>query len=212
MIKLHHLRYSRSTRVLWLLEELGLAYELEIYERDPKTLRATEALRAAHPLGRAPVLEDGAVTIAESGAIVEYLAGVYGDGALARTPGAGDWAAYIEWLHYAEGSAMLGLIMALTGGREGLPPRPQAYATQSIEAALSHIARGLAGRDFLLGSFSAADIQISYVIDFAVNLGLLGDRQVLRDYLARLAARPAFQRALEIGGPMGLPLHQARPA
>ncbi len=212
MITLHHLRRSRSHRVLWLLEELGLAYELICHDRDPKTQRAPPALAAIHPLGHAPVLIDraagGTVTIAESGASVSYLIERYGDGRLAPAPG--DWvarAAYEEWLHFAEGTAMPPLVASLVGSLTGgLPPGLAGFTGQAIAGAIRQLELGLGERDWLLGEFSGADVQISYVIESMRQKRLLEAHPSLTRYLERMEDRPAYRRALAKGGPVALAL------
>ena len=118
MIIVHHLNNSRSQRILWLLEELGLEYDIKYYERDPKTLLAPASLRQVHPLGKSPVITDGTLTVAESGAIIEYLVEQYGGGRLAPPPGTPERLRYIYWLHYAEGSAMPPLLLKLVFDRK----------------------------------------------------------------------------------------------
>ncbi len=202
MIRVHHLRYSRSTRVIWLLEELGEPYELVSYDRDARTMRAPPELRDVHSLGKAPVIEDGGRTIAESGAIIEYLIATYGRGRLGPAPGHSNWPAYIEWLHFGEGTAMLGLIIGLfaDGGRI------QIYGEESRELALSRIENVVKEQDYLVGGdLTGADIQIFYVLDFAIAFDKLGDRPALTAYHKRLTERPAFRRAIEKGGPVMLP-------
>jgi len=206
MIKVHHLNYSRSTRILWLMEELGLPYEIVPYSRDPKTYRAPDSLKGIHPLGKAPVIEDGDLVLAESGAIVEYLVARHGGGRLAPAADTPEWAAYIEWLHYAEGSAMLPIMIhlmgALTGGNGGLG----AFAAPEIRHALAYIAGAVQPTGYLLAAFSAADVQMFYVIEAARMGGLLTDFPALTAYLERLETRPAFQAALDKGGPVALPV------
>jgi len=206
MIKVHHLNYSRSTRILWLLEELDLPYEIVPYSRDPRTFRAPDSLKGVHPLGKAPVIEDGDLVLAESGAIVEYVVARYGGGRLAPAAETPEWAAYIEWLHYAEGSAMLPIMIhlmgALTGGNGGLG----AFAAPEIRHALAYIAGAVQPTGYLLAAFSAADVQMFYVIEAARMGGLLTDFPALTAYLERLETRPAFQAALDKGGPVALPV------
>jgi glutathione S-transferase len=217
MITVHHLNNSRSQRVLWLLEELELPYEIKRYERDAQTMRAPAALRAVHPLGKSPVITDGADTIAESGAIVEYLVERYGNGRLAPRPGTPERLRYSYWLHYAEGSAMPPLVMKLIFSR---------MKTSKMPFFARPIARGIADRvlsqviepqialhlDFIeseLGKsawfagaeFTAADIQMSFPLEAATaRAGLDERRPKVMDFLRRIHARPAYQRALERGG------------
>ena len=203
MIVLHHLNHSRSHRILWLLEELGLPYELRLYERDPETRFAPPELKAAHPLGKSPVITDGRRTIAESGAIIEYLIHKYGRGRLAPKPGSSEWIDYIQWLHFAEGSAMLPLLLALYVGRlgeAGAPLKPR--IDSEIANHLGFIENELkGGHAFVCGkSFSGADIQIGFVLDAAEARGRLEPYPECRRYLEAMRARPAYRRAMERGG------------
>ena len=152
MIRIHHLNESRSQRIVWLLEELDVPYEIIAYERDPETRLAPRTLTAVHPLGKSPVLEDASVRIAESGAIIEYLAATYADGRLGRPFGSEEWPAYIEWLHYAEGSAMLPLMMKLYVSRLGDAGAPlHSRIEGQIASHLDFLAGAMDGRMFLLG-------------------------------------------------------------
>lgn len=205
-LRLHHLQMSRSTRIIWLLEELGVDYERVDYKRDPVTRRAPPTLREVHPLGKAPVLEVDRVVIGESGAIIEYLLETLADGELAPSSGAAR-AAFLEWMHYAEGSAMLPIMLNILGQfRGGLPPGIAQFAVPETEKTLAHIADSITPSGHLLPSgFSAADIQVHYIVAAASWLGLIGAHPKLTDYLQRLEARPAYLKAVEIGGPMFLP-------
>jgi glutathione S-transferase len=206
MIKVHHLNESRSQRILWLLEELAEPYELVTYQRDAATRLAPPELKAVHPLGKSPVLEDGDVKLIESGAIVEYLAANYGKGRLGLERGEPDWPAYITWLHYAEGSAMLPLMLQLYTSRLGEAAAPLHPRIESeIANHLGYISGELGGKAFLLGEhLSGADIQISFALEVARAFGKLQAYQNLSDYLDRLHARPAWKAALEKGGAYGL--------
>jgi len=217
VIVVHHLNNSRSQRVLWLLEELGLPYDIKRYQRDPKTMLAPAALREVHPLGKSPVLEDGDVKLAESGAIIEYLVQRYGDGRLRPSAGTPQWLRYTYWLHFAEGSAMPPLVMKLVFDRIEKGPMPffvrpiargiaQRVRSNFIEP---NIARQLDYMEaeltrsawFAGGEFSAADIQMSFPVEAAAARGGLDlSRPRLMDYLARIHAREAYRRALERGG------------
>lgn len=206
MITVHHLANSRSQRILWLLEELGVPYEVERYERDPETLRAGKELERVHPLGKSPVVTDDGTTVSESGAIVEYLLEQHGPGRLAPAPGAPERKAYLEWLHYAEGSEMVPLLFDLIAtwieGRES--PILQ-FVTPELDKQLDYLERALEGREHLLEQgFSAADVMVSFGLEFAEARGYLEGRPALRDYVHRLQARPAYARALERGGPYDL--------
>lgn len=201
MLKVHHLEQSRSRRILWLLEELGLDYELIFYERDPETWLAPPELKAVYPLGKSPVLEDDGRLLAESGAIIDYLVRRRSDGRLAPEPSSPLYDDYVHWLHYAEGSAMLPMMLTLYIGRLGeagapLHPRLDSEANNH----LGYIEQALEGKEFILGEeFSAADIQIAFVLDAARMLGRLDDRPTLCAYLERMHARPAHMRALKRG-------------
>ena len=193
MIVVHHLNNSRSQRVLWLLEELGVPYRIKRYERHPKTMLAPESLREAHPLGRAPVIDDGDVTVAESGAIVEYIVERYGGGRLVPAAGTPERFRYTYWLHYAEGSAVPPLLLKLVFSR--LPEAPMPFFVRPIARAISNraidkfigpqIARHLhyleteIGRSewFAGDAFTAADIQMSFPLEAAVSQGGLDSGQ-----------------------------------
>ncbi|TAL71971.1 MAG: glutathione S-transferase [Burkholderiaceae bacterium] len=217
MITVHHLNNSRSQRILWLLEELELPYEIKRYQRDPKTMLAPAALRQVHPLGKSPVVTDGALTLAESGAIVEYLVDRYGAGRLAPAPGTPERLRYIYWLHYAEGSAMPPLLLKLVF--DTIEKSPMPFFARPIAKAISGKAKGsfigpqiklhldylegeLGKNAWFAGSqFSGADIQMSFPLEAAAaRAGLDASRPRLMDFLARIHARPAYQRALEKGG------------
>jgi glutathione S-transferase len=207
MLIVHHLKFSRSTRVIWLLEELGEPYRLISYDRDPQTMRAPAALAAVHPLGKAPVIQDGDLTLAESGAIISYVLATYGRGRLAPPPGTPDWACHEEWLHYAEGSLVMPVLLPLLGGMMGgLPEALQRFVQPEIRKHLDYVGGRLQGRDHVMGAaFTAADIQLHYVLGIARTGGLLADRPAITAYLDRLEARPAFRKAIEVGGPLSLP-------
>ena len=212
MLKVHHLNNSRSQRILWLLEELGAPYEIVHYQRMSPIPLAPPELKAVHPLGKSPVITDGDITIAESGAIIEYILDKYGNGRLRPAAGTRDHVKYIEWLHYAEGSAMLPLLLHLYLGFLGdaaaaLKPRVDA----EIQSNLSYIRDALAGRDFLVGNgLSGADIQIVFVLEAANASGFLDTHPVLRTYLEAMQARPAYKRAIEKGGPYDLGANRRR--
>lgn len=203
MIKVHHLNNSRSQRILWLLEELGVPYEIVPYQRDAVTNLAPPELKAIHPLGKSPVITDDELTVAESGAIVEYLVRKYGNGRLAPAETSPDYVPYLQWMHFAEGSAMLPLLLALYVGRlgdAGAPLHPRIFG--EIANHLSYMNDSISEGGYLLGDeLSAADILNSFVLEAAKVRGLLDDYPNLVDLLARLQARPAYQRALTRGGP-----------
>lgn len=206
MVKVHHLNNSRSQRILWLLEELGTPYEIVHYQRMAPLPLAPPELKQVHPLGKSPVVTDGATTVAESGAIVEYLLEKYGHGRMRPAAGSPDHVAYVQWLHYAEGSAMLPLLLALYAGMLGdgaAPLRP--YIDGEIAKQLGYIAGSLGSRAFLIGDdLTGADVMISFPLEAAAAGDRLKDFPVLTGYLARLHARPAYQRALAKGGPYQL--------
>jgi glutathione S-transferase len=206
MIRVHHLNDSRSQRILWLLEELELPHEIVPYQRDAKTRLAPPELKAVHPLGKSPVIEDGAVKIAESGAIVEYLIARYGKGRLGPSPESAEWPAYIEWLHYAEGSAMLPLMLHLYVMRlrdAGAPLHPRILG--EIDNHLAYIAGALGERSFLVGdALTGADVEMIFVFETARAFGKLAAYPNLSAYLDRLHERAAWKRAVERGGAYSL--------
>jgi glutathione S-transferase len=219
MITVHHLENSRSQRVLWLLEELGLAYEVKLYKRNPKTLLAPPELQQVHPLGKSPVISEGGVTVAESGAIVEYLLDTHGGGRLRPAPGTPEQRRCTYYLHFAEGSLMPPLLVGLIFDkiREAKVPffiKPvvkgiaaqvdKAYTTPNVTRLMDFLESELQGRDWFAGpDFSAADIQMSYPLEAAAARGQLtpAGRPRLHGWLQRIHARPAYQRALAAGGP-----------
>jgi len=221
MIVVHHLNNSRSQRVLWLLEELGLEYEIVRYQRDAKTMLAPPELRAIHPLGKSPVITDGAAVVAESGAIVEYLVERYGQGRLVPPGGTPEKLRWTYFLHYAEGSAMAPLLMKLIFDRVETSPAPffvkpiaraiaqkvkSTYVQPQINQHLDYLEAELGKHSWFAGAeFSAADIQMSFPLEAAsARAGLNASRPRLMAFLERIHARPAFQRALERGGPYEL--------
>jgi len=221
MIIVHHLNNSRSQRILWLLEELGLEYEIKKYERDPKTMLAPPELRAVHPLGKSPVITDGANTVAESGAIIEYLLERYGNGRLAPPAGTPDKLRYTYFLHYAEGSAMTPLLLKLVFDRVETSPMPffvkpvargiaqkvkGVFVLPQIKQHLAYMEGELARSAWFAGDeFTAADIQVSFPLEAAASRGGLDERYPkLMGFLERIHARPAYKRALERGGPYEL--------
>lgn len=205
LLKLHHLEQSRSQRILWLLEELGLEYELVFYKRDPETWLAPAQLKEISPLGKSPVLEDGGRMRTESGAIIDYLVRRHGGGRLAPNPASDLYDDYVHWLHYAEGSAMLPMMLTLYVGRLGEAGAPLQPRIRSESANhLGYIEQTLKAKEFIVGEhFSAADIQITFVLDAARRFGYLDSRPALGSYLDRMHARPAHQRALELGEEAG---------
>ncbi len=199
----HHLNESRSQRVLWLLEELGASYEVKRYERNATTRLAPPELKAIHPLGKSPVVTKDGKTLAESGAIVEFLAESEAGGKLAVAPGHADRAAYLYWLHFAEGSAMLPLLLKLYVGMLGEAGAPlmQMRIEPEIDNHLSFANDALGANDWFVGNrFTAADIEMSFVLDAANARGGLARYPNLVRARAAQQARPAYQRALERGG------------
>ncbi len=200
----HHLEESRSQRVLWLLEELGLDYEVRRYPRNPQTRLAPADLKAIHPLGKSPVLEADGKVYAESGAIIEYFAETQAGGKLAVAPGDPARADYLFWLHFAEGSAMLPLLLKLYVGLLGEAGAPlmQMRVEPEIDNHLSFANAALEGRDYFAADrFTAADIQMSFVLDAAGQRGGLERYPNLVRVRQTQQQRPAYQRALERGGP-----------
>jgi glutathione S-transferase len=218
MITVHHLNNSRSQRVLWLLEELGVPYEVKRYERDAKTMLAPPALLAIHPLGKSPVIVDGAVTVAESGAIADYLVDRYGGGRLIPAAGTDERLRYTYWLHYAEGSAMPPLLLKLVFDRVAKAPAPwpisaiarriagtveNSFIGPQLKRHLDYMESELTAHPWFAGSeFTAADVQMSFPLEAAKSrAGLNAGRPRLWDFLERIHARDAYKRALERGGP-----------
>ena len=221
MIIVHHLNNSRSQRVLWLLEELGVAYEIKRYQRDAKSMLAPPELRAVHPLGKSPVIQEGAVTVAESGAILEYLVERHGGGRLAPAPGTPERLRYTYWMHFAEGSAMPPLLLKLVFDRIEKAPMPffvkpvaraiaqrakAGFVQPNIERNLDFMEGELANSDWFAGTqFSAADVQLSFPLEAArARGGLDAKRSRLMSFLERIHARPAYRRAIEKGGEYAL--------
>jgi len=202
MLTVHHLNNSRSQRILWLLEELELDYELKCYQRDTTTNLAPPELEAVHPLGKSPVITDGSNTIIESGAIIDYILRVHGQGRLIPTPGSVAHEQYLQWLHYGEGSAMLPLMLRMYTGRlpdggAALQPR----IDDELNRHLGYLNTSLEGVDwFVANTFSGADIQLSFVAELAPLLHPTGTFPNLAAFRDRLQARPAYKEALAKGG------------
>ncbi|MCE9657971.1 MAG: glutathione S-transferase [Burkholderiales bacterium] len=218
MITVHHLNNSRSQRVLWLLEELGVAYEIQKYQRDAKTMLAPPELLKVHPLGKSPVITDGDVTVAESGAIIEYLLERYGAGRLQPAPGTPERLRYTYWLHFAEGSAMSPLLMKLVFDRIETSKMPffakpiargisqkvkKVMVEPNLKRHLDYMEAELTKSEWFAGSeFGAADIQMSFPVEAsAQRAGLDASRPKLLTFLKKIHARPAYRKALERGGP-----------
>ncbi|MFJ2991414.1 glutathione S-transferase [Pandoraea sp. NPDC087047] len=231
MLTVHHLNNSRSQRVLWMLEELGVPYDLQRYERDPKTMLAPPELRRVHALGKSPVVTDGDLTLAESGAIIEYLVERYGhdghdgQGRLAPPRGTPERLRWTYWLHYAEGSAMPPLLLKLVAQRIASAPMPffarpiarkisgtlqSSFVDPQLALHFGYVNDALTKTGWFVGdTFSAADIQMSFALEAAVARGdASGDAKgrwpAITDFLERIHARDAYQRALARGGPYEL--------
>ena len=215
MITVHHLNNSRSQRILWLLEELGVPYEVRRYERDAKTMLAPAKLRAIHPLGKSPVITEGSRTVAETGAIVEYILDEYGQGRLIPPSGTEERFRYTYWLHFAEGSAMPPLVMTLLFGeipkRAPFFVRPVArmigatvtssFLKPNIEAQQALMDSELARGGWFAGdAFTAADVMMSFPVEAAQSRIGLGGHTRLSEWLTKIHARPAYQAALQKGG------------
>lgn len=221
MLVVHHLNNSRSQRILWLLEELDVPYKVKRYERNAQTMLAPPELKAVHPLGKSPVITDDGLTIAETGLIMEYVCDRYGQGRLAPVKSVGvdspERLRWLYWLHYAEGSAMPPLVLKLVFGvmPERSPalmkPLVKAVAGKAMEGFVDpqvklHVdywERELAASGWFAGAeFSAADVMMSFPVEAAASrVGFGADRAKLNGFLGRIHARPAYQRALERGGP-----------
>ena len=206
MLTVHHLNNSRSQRILWLLEELEVPYRIEMYQRLSPIPLAPPELKQVHPLGKSPVITDQGHTIAESGAVIEYILDRYGGGRLRPDRETDDYVRHTEWLYYAEGSAMLPLLLHLYAGflGEGAAPLRDRIDSE-IANHLSYIAGAVGGREFIIGhALTGADIQIAFVLEAAEASGFSKDRPALKTYLARLQERPAYKRAIDKGGPYDL--------
>lgn len=203
MIEVHHLNNSRSQRVLWLLEELGLDYKIVKHTRDATTNLAPPSLLAIHPLGKSPVIRDDGTVVIESGAILEYIVRKYGKGKLAPGESSPLWIKYLQLMHYAEGSAMLPVMLKLYAsrlGEAGKPLEPRIHG--ELDNHLGFLDKELGDKPWFLGNeLSAADIQLSFVIQAARMLYGLQKFPNLAAFLERIHARPAYKRGLEKGGP-----------
>jgi glutathione S-transferase len=202
MIIVHHLDDSRSQRILWLLEELGLPYEIRQHKRDPATRLAPPELRQIHALGKSPVIEDGAKVVAESGAIIDYVLRHYGDGRLAPAPSTSEYDDYVHWMHYAEGSGMPALIIRINVARVGEAAAPALpRLDDEISLQLGYLNDALKGRQYILGrEFSAADIQLSFIGELAgARFGIDGYPHI-KAWVQRFQGRPAHLAALAKGG------------
>jgi glutathione S-transferase len=220
MITVHHLNNSRSQRVLWLLEELGVPYEIKKYKRNPKTSLAPPELLAIHPLGKSPVITDGDLTLAESGAILEYLVERHGRGKWAPPPGSSERIRYNYWMHFAEGTAMPPLVMKLVFNRIERAPMPffakpvaralskktkDGFIDPNIDRNAAYVESELARSEWFAGNeITAADVQMSFPVEALLVRGRNADRPNMKRFLERIHARPAYKRALERGGEFSL--------
>ncbi len=218
MLTVHHLENSRSQRILWALEELGVPYEVKRYERDKVTSLAPESLKKIHPLGKSPVITDGDLTIAESGAIIDYLVTTYGDGALVPDINSPEHREYNYWLHYAEGSLMPPLLLKIVFDKVTTSPMPffirpiakgiskkvnESYIGPSIKGNFDFIENHLQKNEwFSGGKLTGADIQMSFPLEASVSSGAVSDNYPkITTYVKRIQSRPAYKKALETGGP-----------
>ena len=216
MIRIHHLEHSRSQRILWLLEELGIPYEIVHYKRDPKTMLAPDALRKIHPLGKSPILEEDGVIVAETGAIIEYIVDRHGGGRLKPAAGTPEARSWTYWLHYAEGSAMPPLLMKLVFQRlpenanalmrplvKGVASRAEAgFVDPRLKEHMEYWDQSLAETGWFAGKdFSAADIIMSFPLEAATSRADAASYRHVSDFLKRIHARPAYVTALSKGGP-----------
>ena len=220
MITVHHLNNSRSQRVLWLLEELQLEYVVKRYDRDSRSMLAPASLKAVHPLGKSPVISDGENTIAESGAIIDYLVQRHGGGRLVPAEGTPERLRYTYWLHYAEGSAMPPLLLSLVFSKLKQAPAPflirpivrgiadkvmNGFVDPQLKTHLDYMEAELGKHEWFAGpEFTAADVQMSFPVEAAALRSVETSRPRLAAFLERIHARPAYIRALERGGPYTL--------
>jgi glutathione S-transferase len=202
MITIHHLNKSRSKRVIWLLEELVMPYNIVEHQRDPITNLSPESLKLVHPLAKAPVIIDGDITLCESGAVMEYILNQTPSNTLRPAKDCKEYYQYLEWLHFAEGSLSLPIISSLLMSmetRDGTKPL-DGYIAKELHLDLSYIENTLCVRDYFAGDcFSAADIMMSVILEMAESLGLLENRQKTKDYLVKMKQREAFQKATKFG-------------
>ncbi len=221
MIKLHHLENSRSQRILWLLEELSVEYEIVHYKRDPKTMLAPASLRAIHPLGKSPVITDGDRVVAESGAIIEYLIDRYGQGRLRPASGTPELDDYRYWLHFAEGTLMPYLVMKLVFTKVETGPMPffirpiarriskevgKRFIDPNLHQIMQYLEAYLSKHTWFAGdTVTGADVQMSFAMEALVSRAAqIQPYPNIRGYVQRMRALPAYQRALEQGGPLVL--------
>jgi glutathione S-transferase len=213
VLKVHHLTHSRSQRILWLMEELGLDYEIVVHPRDPVTVRSPASLFKIHPLGKGPTIEHDGKALTESGAIIDYITRRVAGGRLSLPESHPEFADYCFWLHYAEGSAMGPVVFDLLDGMtgNGCGEALRGFFMNEIAHSFAYMTDVLSKQPhFLKSGFSAADINMTWVLELAEPCGHLEGRPVLTEYVRRMQARPAYQRAMEKGGEQNL--HLFRPA
>ena len=221
MITIHHLNNSRSQRILWLLEELNLPYDIKFYQRDAKTMLAPPELKKIHPLGKSPVLTDGPHTIAESGAIIEYITRRHGGGRMQPAQGSDEELRFTYWMHYAEGTLMPPLLVSLIFGEIAKAPLPffvkpvvnkivstvkERFIRPQLKLNLDYIEQELSKSEWFAGHlFSAADIMMSFPLEAASTRGGIESRPNIARFLSKIHARPAYQEAVRKGGPFSIP-------
>ncbi|SQD76497.1 glutathione S-transferase family protein [Moritella yayanosii] len=200
MIKLHHLNKSRSKRIIWLLEELGVDYEVIAYQRDSQTFLAPAELKAIHPLGKSPVIEDDGLVIAESGAITEYLINKYAADKLAPKPLSPEYVAYSQWIHFAESSAILPLLLKMFVDKDGCKTNfMAAYADSEIAKVISYFDASLEGKTYLIAEqLTGADIMMSFIVEILANNKVLDNFANLARYNKQLHSHNALLKAVEI--------------
>ncbi|OLQ93185.1 glutathione S-transferase [Vibrio panuliri] len=200
MITLHHLNQSRSKRIIWLLEELGIDYQITPYLRDSQTFLAPPELKAVHPLGKSPVIEEDGMIIAESGAITEYLISKYAQGELEPLRGTDEHTDYIQWLHFAESSAALPLLLKVFLAKDGAPTNFLAeYAESELEKVMSYVDERLAGKRYLVADkLTGADIMMSFIVDILAKFNALERYPNISRYGKQLASHPAYQKAEQL--------------
>jgi glutathione S-transferase len=201
VLTVHHLADSRSQRILWLVEELGVPYELKKYPRLHNQFSPPE-YQALHGLGKSPIITDGTRTVAESGAIIEYILEVYGNGRMRPETGSDDWVRYIQWMHLIEGSVMLPYILNIYVGMlgdAGKPLHPRVHG--EVDKHFQFLETEMTGRDFVVGNdLTGADFQLTFLLEGSELSEMLGPYPALHRYLKLMQDRPAYKRALEIGG------------
>lgn len=212
MIVVHYLPDSRSHRIPWLLEELGVPYEIVTYARIPNSRRAPAELKAVHPLGKAPVVADDGRIVAESGAIIDYILRRYGGGRLQPAPSDDRYSDYVYWMHASEGSVIAHLLTHVFAARANPDAPIMRRLDEEVLNQLDFLNATLAGRDYLLGdAFTAADIQLSFAGEVAAGRFGLHDFPHLASWVGRFRARPGYQAAIARGGPLNMRVQHDRP-